>query len=534
MAAFRIKLPTGIIPKLGVEVLPDNAAQIAENCIFGSGELRGLNSPTTVNTPTKVGTKKSIYRFGQDVVGDAQYWFHWLEEGVSVARGPIAGDTTERTYYTGVSEPKMTYAAIATGPGTDYPVASYILGIPKPANTPTATASGTGSGDTFTRVYAYAYVSALGEAGPISATVTVNWQSGQTITVGNMSAAPAGNYNITAKRIYRAVTGSKATDWQFVAEVGVATVSYADSIADSALGEVLRNSDWIAPPTTMQGLISLPNGMMAGFSGNELCFCEPWYPHAWPSKYRLTTDYKIVGLGAIGSTVFVLTNGMPYLVQGSHPSAMQMVKLDALQACLSRRSIAMLEGGIAYASPDGLCIQSAGVMRIATDEFMTRKEWQGYKPESIHGYVWDQKYIGFYDTGTVQGGFIFDPQNRAFSTISTYATAGYVDPVKNELYLMIGSNIQKFNAGSVMVVNWKSRPFRAVEVNMGVAQVFAATYPVTFELYGDGVLKHTESVASHDAFKLPGNYLASTWEVRISGTPTVKEIRVGETVEDLK
>lgn len=535
MVGFRISKPTGLIPKVGVEALPDNAAQIAENCLFGSGEFRPLNAPVTVNTPSKVGTKRSIYRFGQDVVGDASYWFHWLEEGVSVARGAVEGDTTERTYYTGVAEPKMTYAAIATDPGTDYPVASYILGIPKPENTPTAVASGTGTGDVITRVYVYAYVSALGEEGPVSSPVSVNWQSGQTITVDNMSGAPVGNYNISTKRIYRAITGTNATDYQFVADVPVANVSYADSLADTALGEVLDSADWIAPPTDMQGLIALPNGMMAGFSGNDLWFCEPGYFHAWPEKYRLSMDFKIIGLGAIGTTIFVLTNGMPYLVQGGHPSAMQMVKLDALQACLNRRSIAMLEGGIAYASPDGLCVQSTGVMRVVTDKFMTRDEWQTYKPESVHGYVWDQKYIGFYDTGAVQGGFIFDPQNESFSTFTTYATTGYVDPIRNALYLMIGNDIQKFNAGAALTFNWKSKVFRApTPLNMGAAQVIASSYPVTLEVYADGALKHSQSVANENVFRLPAGYLASKWEVRVTGTAHVREIVIAETVQDLK
>lgn len=40
------------------------------------------------------------------------YWMSWAAD-VDVARGPIAGDTLERTYYTGDGVPKMTYAPFA-------------------------------------------------------------------------------------------------------------------------------------------------------------------------------------------------------------------------------------------------------------------------------------------------------------------------------------------------------------------------------------------------------------------------------------
>ena len=39
--------------------------------------------------------------------------------------------------------------------------------------------------------------------------------------------------------------------------------------------------------------------MIAGWKDNEVWFCEPYRPHAWPVKYVVNVDYPIVGLGTI-------------------------------------------------------------------------------------------------------------------------------------------------------------------------------------------------------------------------------------------
>ena len=41
-----------------------------------------------------MGTPLTIYRFGQDVQSDTQFWFHWTTDA-DVVKGPVAGDTTD-------------------------------------------------------------------------------------------------------------------------------------------------------------------------------------------------------------------------------------------------------------------------------------------------------------------------------------------------------------------------------------------------------------------------------------------------------
>ena len=126
---------------------------------------------------------------------------------------------------------------------------------------------------------------------------------------------------------------------------------------------------------------------MAGFSGRDVYFCDPYHPHAWPENYIQTVDFPVVGLGRMDTTLAVLTKGTPYLIQGTHPANMSIVKSDLEQACVSKKSIVSLMGGVVYAAPDGLMLLSPGGSRIVTESLFDFSQWQAFfKPESIHAF----------------------------------------------------------------------------------------------------------------------------------------------------
>lgn len=128
----------GAFPRVAKQLLPDNAAQMSENCRFLSGNLQAWNGfadgPAAF---TKSGTPNHVHLMA------SQYWLHWVESelgsgqiSVDVARGPIAADVTERTYFTGTDVPRVTNIEMATTGGTDYPEASLKLGVPAPTVAP--------------------------------------------------------------------------------------------------------------------------------------------------------------------------------------------------------------------------------------------------------------------------------------------------------------------------------------------------------------------------------------------------------------
>jgi hypothetical protein len=192
-----------------------------------------------------------------------------------------------------------------------------------------------------------------------------------------------------------------------------------------------------------------------------------------------------------------------------------------------------------YASPDGLIFVSmSGQVQNVTESLFSRAEWQLLVPSSIHGYYHDGRYHGFYNTGAVSRGFIFDPSQgaSAFTFVDTYATAGYSDLLQDALYLKVGTTIAKWNAGSTqMSYTWKSAIFEmAYPSNPGCAQVVAKAYPLTFKLYADGSLKHTQTVADANPFWLPSGYRARNFEIELTGTAEILMVHVASSPQELK
>lgn len=531
MSGFKIDKFSGEAPRIRPRKLPPGYAQTAQNCNLQRNTLSPLKSGLFVWTPTKVGTIDSIYKFG------GSFWFHWTDD-VDVVQGPIANDTQERTYHTGDGVPKVTDASIATsGGGTDYPTVSYTLGLPAPDAAP-GTTLGVGGGcaaeDQVSVAFIYTYVTAWGEEGPPSAASAVaDVCDGQTVTITGMATGPSGAYNVSTKRIYAAVYGG----YQYVGEVAVATTSYEISAFDaSVLGEECPSTTWYAPPTDMHSLAMLPNGIAAGLSGKTVCFSEPYLLHAWPTEYQLLLDDDGVSMAAVGQSVVVTTDNSTYLISGVDPAGMSMTKLEANQACVSKRSMVDMGVFALYASPDGLVAASPdGSIRLVTDELLTRDQWQAYSPSSIHAYYWEGQYVAFYDTGAAQGGFIFDPQSKdGIKALDFYATAGFSDPTADALYLAVDGDIVQFNADSALTYTWKSGVFVSPRpVNFGAAQVIADSYPLTLKVYADGVLKATKSVADDRGFRLPSGFLATDWEVELTGTAEVEEAIIAEAMREL-
>ena len=470
------------------------------------------------------------------------YWFHWTAD-VDVVRAPITQESVDMVCWTGETEPRMTYSPIAVTGGTDYPESHYILGVPAPAAAPSLALGAGGGCDSsleFSRSYVYTYVSGSGEEGPPTGATTLDGICpSQTVDLSGMSTGPAGNYNITFKNIYRTLTGDNGvTKYYFVAQIPVANTTYSDSISDANLGAELASASYDPPPSDLHSLKELPNGMLIGISKNEICFSEPYKPHAWPFKYRIAMNFQGVGVAVFGQSAIIGTEGQPYLVTGTSPLYMTKSKLEDEQACVSKRSMCSLEGvGAIYASPDGLVVVSHGGAEVATAGIMDRTDWNDlYTPSSITGVVHEGRYYGFYTTGGTSAGFIFDYRNGIWCDINLYATAVHVDPLSDSLFLQIGNDVVKWeDASTNLTYTWKSKVFEAPSLaTMQAGQIIAESYAnLTMKLYVDGSLKHTKIVENNKPFRMPGGYQGRDFEVEVVGTDVVNKIAVAETISEL-
>lgn len=384
------------------------------------------------------------------------------------------------------------------------------------------------------RVYAWTWVNKEAgfefESAPSPASAAVDVRAGQSVTLSGREAPPTG-YVVTHWRLYRATAGV----YLFVTELQVSQTTFTDATPAEELGEELPSLTWLPPPASLRGLTNLPNGIMAGFTGRDVYFCDPYHPHAWPVEYNQTVDYPVVGLGRMDTTLAVLTTGTPYFIQGAHPDSMVVVKSDLEQACASKRSIVSANGVVIYASPDGLVMLKPGGSGLITENYFTRAQWQTYfNPSSIHAYQHDNKYIAFYATASTAGGFIYDMTSGQFVLHSLHASAGFNDLQGDKLFVAFSDRtVRKWLDGSAMTYTWRSKKFTMPQVmGFSCAQLEAEAYPVTVKVYSDGSLVHTQTVANRRPFRLPVTP-GRDWEFQIEGNTEVFAVAMAQSMEEL-
>lgn len=550
MVAISVQGFGGIAPATPPRYLKDQQAQVATNVVPWYGSASSLVEPSsTVYSTVSGATTKSIYKWGNEYKDDNVYWFEF-EGDTDVVQGFIAGDTTERTFFTtddpAYDKPAATDLVLGIGGSrgaNGYPNNWRMLGVPVAPDIP-AIAVGTAEGEALseedpeTRIYVVTRVNSWGEEGPPCAPLLVDVAPGQTVTLTLPSVGSVSNFEQDTWRIYRTATGSASTEYLFVDEVPVGQATYLDARAGDELNEPIPSIDWYPPPESLRGLKSLPNGGLVGFTGNEIWFSEPYRPFAWPTAYQQAVDAKIVGIGTIDTTVVVLTESNPYFIQGSDPSSMIMVEADIPQACVSKRSIVSMGGAVVYASPDGLVAAAPNGSRVLTQEIFNKLQWQSIQPATIHSYLYENRYHGFYDDGVTQGGFIIDMAASAFVYHDEYVGAGYSDLESDSLFVSQSGAIKKWEEGTTPKrYTWKSKKYTLPShTPMSCFRVLAEDYsdptPIQFTVWKDGVLFHTAQVTSDFIHRLPSG-LGKTWEFQIEASVEIYYVGMGQSPSEI-
>lgn len=554
MAGFKLQTFSGLNKKISPRLLPDDVAQEATNAFLDRGRLEGL--PLDVDDASETGpthpasnittSTKTIFK------ATDSNWFTF-NDAVDVIKSPIREDVHSRFYFTGVNGssgfPRMVDATNGISGSGPYPVTSYRLGLPTPSafnvapsiNNATAEDGATES----SRAYIYTEITSFGEEGPPSVVTTsdiVDANNGATVTL-SLPAATSGAHSIAKRRIYRTDLNGI---FRFVKDVaGTSAGTTTEAVLDASLGEEIESADNLAPPDDisadhpdgpMFGITVMPNGITAGFSGNTLLFSEPFLPHSYPRANQLTTASDIVGITSIASGLLVTTKGKPVMVSGTDPRAMASTEIDANLPNSNKRSLVDMGEYAIYASPDGLVLATNSGIQLISQTFLTRDQWQSYYPENVEGYEYEGKYIGFTWDGadsSTKKGFLFDPrgQKNAFVDLDFYAHAGFNDREEDELYLVIDGVLKKFaRSTSNRTYTWKSKEhYTNKPISPGVAKVSADSYAsLTFKLYADNVLKHTQTVTDNNIFRLPGGYQAKSFHIVLQGTDAVNEVCVYE------
>lgn len=530
MPVIDISMMRGMVPRVADHLLPIEAAVTAHNCHFNRGVIESLNGDAPANVAFSV-TPNTLYRYRDE------HWLQWPLD-VDVVPSPVGQDPHGRIYYTDGTYPKVTNEQLGLGVGMK-PTAWYRLGVPAPSAVSVGTVKppAGGTNDTITddetRYYVRTWVTSFGEEGPPSpasgaAEIAI---PGSTVTL-SLSGLSGNDRNITRQRIYRSVSGAGSADYLLVAELPIATTSYIDKLGGEQLGPVLETYDYLPPPDNMRGLSLMANGIAAGFAGNEVLFSGAYLPYVWPQANRQSTQHEVVAVAASGTSLVVATKGYPYIFSGVTPSAINGVKLDLEQACISKRSMVVVGGQVIYASPDGLVTIGANGGLVITEGIITREQWQAFSPSTLRAWAHEGKYIG--QTSALS--FVFDPVSGDFRTFNGAWDAAWHDLERDLLYISKGVILHKWREGSARTrATWRSKVFVVPVASafncMRVVAEDSDQVAITLLVDGDIEMSLDFGEVPNTAFRLPA-VRGTKWQLEVQAKTSVERILLATSMEE--
>ncbi len=397
------------------------------------------------------------------------------------------------------------------------------------------------------KAYVYTYANIYNEEGPASAPtiISANMLLAVSLTV-QRDAQTADYAPIKEIRLYRTPSGSEIADYFFVGAIPVLgqeglNFAFNDNIAASGLNEALASTSYYPPNPLLVGLLSLQNGILMAWKGNEVHFSDAYKPWSWPPEYVLTFgDASVTGAIALGAGVLVTTSGRPVLVSGIAPDAMTQSTLGAQQAGVSKWSLADIGGMVIYASHDGLIALEGGQPGLQfSNRFFTHDVWRTRYAnglDTMRFTVWDGRLIVYSSAQAFVPFMISLDEARGEMTDlpALVASCSFISPLVDQCYFARGTGLYQFAGGLDASALWTSRELVVNRPgNFAVMQVVCSgTWSV--KLWADGVLRHTQNnITSNLTFRLPGGFLAERWQFTLQGQGVLREVRIADSVSAL-
>jgi hypothetical protein len=586
MAFLQVKEFGGIVPMTGDRAIPDNYAVNSVNTWLYGQELRGLRPP--VDLLTMNSTTRKVFRIpkrtsGGDpahpgVVPPPSYlgdsvWVQFTDPFTDIIKGQLVEDQYERYYFCSPTTGPMfnTYARLQTG------LASYKLGVPGPSTTPVAGNPATptivsvtgGTTPVLTRSYTYTWVNEFGEESTPALPVTGSGNANGVWNIGNITdpVVVSGYPNYANKYLYRTITGASGqTTFYRVATVPIGTLTYADNgavMTDAILASnlTLESTTWALPPATLKGWISMPNGFLIGFDGNTVYMSEAYHFHAWPAEYKQATETPIVGLGVLGQTCVVCTQGYPATVTGVQPATCAFTKSTSNEPCMARGSIVSTPDGVVYASPNGLVIIGPQGIVNATKDLITRDEWlRDFAPQYLRATRYQDGYLALrmIPTPGVPSAFYLDPTSLqvALTEISDFANVLNIcsDFWSGEVFIISSGKVQQWDppGTDLMPTVWLSKEYQyPFEENFGAYAIFwdddrymsnsyatdimPSNQKVRFKAFANRQVVYDQVVPLNGkGVRLPSGFKSYVWQFEIRARAPVYAMHVAATMKELK
>jgi hypothetical protein len=573
MAVLRIQDFSGVIPVTGDRALPDNFATLSMNTWLYGKELRGMRPPLDV-IAIQTATRK-VLRIPPKTTQPPSdlsnsVWKQFTDHDTDIVRGQLVEDQFDRWYFCSpTTGPRFnTYARMLAGQS------DYKLGVPGPTPGTTfqpdiASISG-GATPMVSRAYTYTWVNEFGEESAPAWPVNGSGNAGATWNISNIRdpAAPAVDQPAWKHKVlYRSISGASGpTTFYKVAEIAIGVTTYADNtttLTDSIITNnlTLLSTSWQPPPATLKGWIGMPNGFLIGFDDNNVYMSESYRFHAWPAEYKQASEYPIVGLGVLGQTCVVCTQGFPATITGTKPATCSFTKATTGEPALGRGSIVSSPQGVIYASQNGLIMVGPGGIKNVTEQLITREEWiRDFAPAHIRAVRYQNGYLALrmLPSPEPRSGFFLDPTalKVALTELTDFAPVVNlnVDFWSGEVFLIKAGQIMRWDPPStaLMPVQWKSKEFQyPFQENFGAYAIYwddarysnanygtsimPTTERVRFIVYADRKIVYNQIVPKNGrGVRLPSGFKSDIWQFEIRARAPVYSLHVAATMKELK
>jgi len=582
MPVLRVQDFGGSIPVSGDRALPDNFAVQSKNTWLYGKELRGIRPPTNliaIQSASRRVLRIPTTSIPSDVTA-ASTWLQFTDPDTDILKGQLVEDSFQRWYFCSPTTGPMfnTYARLQAGQPP------FRLGVPGPnvtvaadgtnADKPTITSITGGAAPVATVAYLYTWTNEFGEESAPSLPITGAGNANGVWNIGNIKNPPAPTTNPLQpnwkhKTLYRTAAGTgqfyKVNTITLSADGQTGATTYADNHAqisdDVLVGNLpLEATSWQPPLVTMKGWIAMPNGFLIGFDGNNVYMSESYRWHAWPTEYKYATETPVVGLGVIGQTCVVCTQGYPATVTGTKPATCSFTKATTGEPCLSRGSVVSTPSGVIYASQNGLMLVGPNGMSNITQQLITREEWmKSYAPAYLRAVRYQNGYLAIRAIGLPNNsGFFLDPTELkvAITELTDFGDIANinVDFWSGEIFPIKVGQVMRWDppTNDLMATSWLSKEFQyPYEENFGAYAIYwdddrysnynwgtsimPTTERVRFIVYADRTVVYNEVVpANGEPIRLPSGFKTDIWQFEIRSRAPVYSLHVASTMKELK
>lgn len=396
--------------------------------------------------------------------------------------------------------------------------------------------------------YVVRAVNDIGEEGPpseISALVTR--KPDEKAVMSFDGSANAVSEKIVAYRLYRASGGTKGSDFLFVGEIkGTTGGEFQDTLSDDMLNEVMPKYGSV--PEKLEGICGMSGGFMAAYKGKDIYFSEPYMPYCFPWEYNQSVPFDIVGMAVRGNYLYVMTKGSLYAFVGDHPEQITPLAMRFDVPCISRKSIAHVNGNIIYAGTTGLVIISNGSPRIFSDALYTLEQYKDLHFENcLASGEYDGKYLAVFNDKALL--FDFSDEAIKHTTIDTDGFELSEYSYNDGSWKNYETNFMSYNTpyGETFInqdfssenlsAEWKSKEFVfARPVAFTCARVRfddKSGSTVNIKLFAEDKEVYSGTVRSNTAFRIPVLRRECRWSVAVQGTVDITSIELAESMSEL-